>query len=91
MSVQARYAQLVTQRKTIKSTPPQAGPAHRKAGSAPAFSYERWAVGRLSLGTRCTLETSMSCIPLREDPICRGCFEGAREEAVSGQCEGADK
>ncbi len=79
------YALLVTMRKEIESTPPQAGPARKKAGPAPALSYERWAVGRLSMGERCRVEASMSCIPLREDPICRSCFESSCEEARQGR------
>ncbi len=70
-------------RKVIRSIPPQAGPArNKKAGPAPSLSYERWAVGRLSMGERCRVEVSMSYIPLREDPICRSCFESAYEEAM---------
>ena len=80
------YALLVTMRKVIRSTPPQAGPArNKKAGPAPSLSYERWAVGRLSMGERCRVEVSMSCIPLREDPICRSCFESSCEEARQGR------
>ncbi len=76
------YALLVTMRKVIRSIPPQAGPAQEKAGPAPSLSYERWAVGRLSMGERCRVEASMSCIPLREDPICRSCYESACQEAM---------
>lgn len=39
------------------------------------LSYEKWAVDRLSEGIKCRLLDSMACIPLREDPLCRGCFE----------------
>ncbi len=82
MSVQPRYAQLLMTRKKTKNSPPMAGPAHKKAGPVPSLSYERWAVGRLSIGTRCQVEPSMSCIPLREDPICRSCYEGHVEREL---------
>ncbi|MCK4911800.1 MAG: hypothetical protein KAR83_09160 [Thermodesulfovibrionales bacterium] len=68
-------------RKKTKGTPPKAGPAGNSAGPVPSLSYERWVVGRLSIGTRCQVEPSMSCIPLREDPICRSCYEGHKERA----------
>jgi hypothetical protein len=43
-------------------------------------SYELWAVGQLKEKKRCRVEGTMSCIPLRTDPICRGCFESDMEE-----------
>jgi len=42
------------------------------------FSYEQWAVGRLRFGDKCT-KGGGACIPLREDEICRKCFEAAKE------------
>lgn len=38
-------------------------------------SYEAWSIERLNTRAICAVETTMRCIPLREDPICRECFE----------------
>jgi hypothetical protein len=43
-------------------------------------SYEIWAAGKLRVKARCRVEGSMSCIPLRSDPICLGCYESDMEE-----------
>ena len=50
------------------------------------LSYEKWAVSRLSESSKCKLENSMACIPLREDPLCRGCFEAVK--AAQNRSEG---
>jgi hypothetical protein len=39
--------------------------------------WEAWA--RKKINQRCTVE-AQRCIPLRNDPICRVCFESDREE-----------
>ena len=39
------------------------------------ISYDDWVVGRLRDRALCRVEPGMSCIPLREDPICRACFD----------------
>lgn len=44
------------------------------------LSYEKWTLRRLAEKPRCNMEPSMSCIPLRGDPICMACFETEIEE-----------
>lgn len=39
------------------------------------MKYEVWAVERLKGRAKCAVEPSMTCIPLRGDPICMTCFE----------------
>ncbi len=39
------------------------------------LGYEWWSLKRLNEQPPCSVEPSMSCIPLRGDPICRACFE----------------
>jgi hypothetical protein len=56
------------------------------------LSYEAWAQTRLTERQICRVERSMSCIPLRGDPICRACFESdieGAEEAPPGEGAGA--
>jgi hypothetical protein len=43
------------------------------------ISYEHWAIERLRKKETCKVERSMTCVPLRDDPICRACFEGEQE------------
>lgn len=43
------------------------------------MTYDKWAINRLSKGLRCRVLDSMSCIPLRDDPTCRSCFEDEKE------------
>jgi hypothetical protein len=43
-----------------------------------SVSYERWAMERLKCRKKCRVERAMSCVPLRDDPICRACFESDR-------------
>lgn len=52
------------------------------------ISYEAWAQARLAERQICRVERSMSCIPLRGDPICRACFESERQEATVEVREG---
>jgi hypothetical protein len=37
--------------------------------------YEQWSTKQMQEGPRCRVEHSISCIPLRSDPICYACFE----------------
>ena len=39
--------------------------------------YELWVVEQLRQKPPCRMEQSMTCIPLRNDPICRACYEAA--------------
>jgi hypothetical protein len=36
--------------------------------------YEHWAAQKLKERACCTVEPSLACIPLRDDPICRTCW-----------------
>jgi hypothetical protein len=47
------------------------------------LNYERWILSRLTERPRCSLESSMRCIPLRGDPICMACFESDAIEELS--------
>ncbi|GAB4389025.1 MAG: hypothetical protein Kow0025_11860 [Thermodesulfovibrionales bacterium] len=42
------------------------------------MSYESWALERLMERPRCAVESSLRCLPLRNDPICAACYEEAR-------------
>jgi hypothetical protein len=44
--------------------------------------FERWTLERLTERPRCSVEPSMSCIPLRGDPICMACFEAELENGA---------
>lgn len=75
---------VMTRKSKIKSLPPQAGRG-KGVRSAPAtkagdmrMSYEFWAVERLRKKETCKVERTMSCIPLRDDPICGACYEGEK-------------
>lgn len=48
--------------------------------------YEIWAFEQLRGKNRCRIEHSMACIPLRNDPICKACYESS-ENMVSGPDE----
>jgi|Deesub1362A_J573_1020465.scaffolds.fasta_scaffold00740_30 hypothetical protein len=43
------------------------------------MKYEVWALEQLTQKVRCRVEKSMSCIPLRNDPICQACYESDKE------------
>lgn len=38
-------------------------------------TFDRWAAGQLRVRARCRVESSMSCLPLSNDPICAACYE----------------
>lgn len=38
-------------------------------------SFDAWAVARIRSRARCTVEPSMTCLPLKHDPICSACRE----------------
>lgn len=46
------------------------------------LKYERWATARLINKARCLVEKSMTCIPLRGDPICRACYEESKRQCI---------
>jgi hypothetical protein len=48
------------------------------------LSYEEWAAERLREKSRCRVERSMTCIPLRSDPICRACHESDQVRPGAG-------
>jgi hypothetical protein len=50
--------------------PPSSGQKRRGL-----MTYETWAMRQIREGSRCKVEGSMSCIPLRNDPICWACYE----------------
>lgn len=39
-----------------------------------ALRYENWVLLRLQEAPPCSIEPQMSCIPLRDDPICMECY-----------------
>ena len=41
--------------------------------------YEQWSTEQMQEGVTCRVEHSISCIPLRSDPICNSCYELDRE------------
>jgi hypothetical protein len=45
-------------------------------------NYERWTLRRLTEKPRCSMEPTMSCIPLRGDPICMSCFEAEEINSI---------
>jgi hypothetical protein len=49
------------------------------------ISYEHWAIERLRKKETCKVERSTTCVPLRDDPICRACFEGEKETVTSDE------
>ena len=49
------------------------------------LTYERWAVSVLAMGRPCKATKAMTCVPLRDDPLCRACYEDEKAE------EGDDK
>jgi hypothetical protein len=48
--------------------------------SAMRQPYDRWASDQLGRRKRCRVDASISCIPLRGDPICRACYDSDMEE-----------
>ena len=46
--------------------------------------YESWAFERIKNKPKCSVEPSMTCIPLRDDPICRACYEGCSAPREKG-------
>lgn len=49
------------------------------------MTYETWAMRQLRERPQCRVEGSMSCIPLRNDPICRACYESDIEREPDDQ------
>ena len=90
VSVKARYDLRVMDEKTKRKGSPS--PNRRgcpaitaiKDGPAPArpMGYEHWAVSRLRHRGPCRVEPGMSCIPLRDDPICMSCYDSYREALI---------
>ncbi|MBI4822642.1 MAG: hypothetical protein HY805_00200 [Nitrospirae bacterium] len=46
-------------------------------------SFDRWAVEQIKERVRCRVERSMTCLPLKGDPICSACYEADKEDATS--------
>ena len=42
------------------------------------FSYEQWAVDRIRVPQKCT-KGNITCIPLREEKLCKACFASDKE------------
>ena len=57
----------------------------KPAGGPAAFSL--WAIERLAERKMCKVERSLTCIPLKGDPICGACYEG--DDAAVGARLGA--
>lgn len=71
----------MTRKSVINLSPRRAGEG--SSGPLPPkterISYEHWAIERLRKKEACRVERSMTCVPLRDDPICRACFDGDQE------------
>jgi hypothetical protein len=58
----------------VNPRPAPACPAGEKKEEAMKTPYEHWAAQKLKERACCTVEPSLACIPLRDDPICRTCW-----------------
>ncbi len=38
-------------------------------------TYEEWSAGMIRGQDKCLVESSMHCIPLKDDPICKACYQ----------------
>jgi hypothetical protein len=72
----------MTRKSGINALPPRRA-GEGSSGPLPPnkkrMSYEHWAIERLRNKDMCRMERSMTCVPLRDDPICLACFEGEEE------------